>query len=102
MFHYGSVVENVYIGESVRAAVAAHEQRVTLRVVAAAGSLGGYLHQSAVRVLGISGRNTLRDNGRRRVLAEMYHLGARVGLLAVAGHGHGVKLAARIVALEYT
>src|SRR4029077_13490088 len=45
-------------------------------------------------------RDALRYDGRAGVLAHVDHLGARVGLLPVVGHGHGVELTDRIVALQ--
>src|SRR5207253_9973292 len=44
----------------------------------------------------------LRHDRRARILAHVDHLGARVRLLAVVGHGHRIELADRVVALQDT
>ena len=64
MLHYGGIIEDIYIGEGVGTAVAAHEQRVTLGVIAASGGIGSHFHQSTIGILGMSGRDTLRHDGR--------------------------------------
>src|SRR5690606_24819514 len=48
----------------------------------------------------VAGADALRDDRRASALAEVDHLGPRVGLLAVVGERHRVELADRVVALE--
>ena len=56
------------------------------------------LDQAAIGLLRRARRNSLRDDGAARVLADVDHLGAGVGLLHVVGHGDRVELANRVVA----
>ena len=98
MLHYGIVVGHVDIRERVCAAFVAKQQRVARGIVAGIGGLAAHLHQSAVRVLAVPCRDAFRDDGGARVLAEVNHLRARVGLLVMVRHGHAVKFCLRVVA----
>ena len=93
-------VLDLEIRERVRAAAIADQQRVALRVVARIGGVLADLHRAAVGVLAAAGRDALGDDGAARVLPQVDHLGAGVGLLAVVGHRHRVELAHRVVALQ--
>ena len=62
VFECGGVVAHIDVWEGVSATFVAHQQRVALRVVAAAGGLGIYSHQSAIAVLRVSGRDTFAHN----------------------------------------
>ena len=88
------------VRERVRAAAIADQQRIALRVVARARRALGDLHQAAVAVLADARRDALGDDGAARVLAEVQHLGAGVGLLLVVDHRDRVELADRVVALQ--
>lgn len=101
VFHYARVVEHVDVGECVGAACGAEQQGVTLGVVAAPGGLGSHLDKSAVGILRVSCRDALADYGGARIFAQMYHLGAGVGLLVVVGDGHAVKFADARLSFEY-
>ena len=57
-------------------------------------------HQAAVGVLAVAGGDALRDDRAARVLADVDHLRAGVGLLAVVGERDRVELADRVVALQ--
>src|SRR5204863_4459530 len=48
----------------------------------------------------MAGRDALGHDGRAGVLPHVDHLGARVRLLTLVGHGHRVELTDRVVALE--
>ncbi len=98
---HGGIVLHVDVGERVRPAVGPQQQRVALRVVAHSRRLRQHLDQAAVGIGAPAGRDTLADYGRAGIAADMYHLGAGVGLLAVARHGHGVELTHRAIALEH-
>src|SRR3546814_13546147 len=62
--------------------------------------LGADAHEATVGRVGPAGGDALGDDARARVLAEVDHLGAGVGLLIVVGDGDGVELAHRVVALQ--
>jgi hypothetical protein len=96
----GGVVLDFDIGERVGATVRSDEQRVAAGGVPGAGGRAQYLDEPAVGVLGAAGRDPLGDDGARRVPADVDHLRAGVGLLAVCGDGHRVELADRVVALQ--
>ena len=76
------------------------EHGIALGVVA--GLLGAfeYLHQATIDVLTAAGADALRDDGAARVLADVDHLGAGVGLLHVVGQGYRVELPHRVIALK--
>src|SRR6266705_1124277 len=101
VLHDRGAVAHVDIGERVRAAPVPDEHRVALRVVPRALGALEDLHQAAVGVLATARRDTLRHDRRAGALPDVDHLGARVRLLAVVGHGHRVELTDRVVPLEY-
>ncbi len=90
------------VREGVGAASIADQHRVALRVIARAFGLGCDPHQSAVAVVGLAGRNALAYDGAPRVLADVDHLGAGVGLLVIVGQRDRVELADRVVAEQHT
>src|SRR3546814_17748740 len=94
---YSTLVRSV--GHRVGAALVADQQRVALGEVARALRLGADAHEATVGRVGPAGGDALGDDARARVLAEVDHLGAGVGLLIVVGAGDGVELANRVVAL---
>ena len=59
------------------------------------------LHQAAVGVLAAAGADALADDLRLGALADVDHLGAGVGLLAVVGQRDRVELADRVVAEQH-
>ena len=91
----------VDIGEGVRSAGRTQQQTVALGVVAAIACSGHHFHLSAITVLAMSCRDAFRHYGAAGVLAQMYHLGAGVGLLIIVGQRHRVKFAHRVVAFEH-
>src|SRR5262249_43451992 len=88
------------VGERVRAALVADEQRVALRVVAAVFSALQDLDQAAIGILSEAGADPFRHNRRASVLADVDHLRASVGLLIVIGQRDAVELPNTIVALQ--
>ena len=98
VLHLRRGVAHFQIGEGVRAAFVAEQQRIALRVVARAGGRFQNLDAAAIGVLPVSGRDALADDGGSGVLPDVDHLGAGVGLLPVVGEGDGVELADGIVA----
>ena len=83
-----------------RATLVADQKRVAVREVANAGRLAMRRDETAIRILRISGRDALRDDAARRVLAEVDHLGAAVDLLIAVRNGDRVELAARMVTAQ--
>src|ERR671912_1318427 len=94
------VVHHLDVGERVRARLRADEHRVALRVVARALRAAQDLDEAAVAVLRVARRDALRDDGARRVPADVDHLRARVGLLRVVRQRHRVELAGGVLADE--
>src|SRR6202012_1207764 len=73
---------------------------IALGVVAGVVGAFEHAHQAAVGLLAVAGGNTLGDDGRAGVLADVDHLGAGVGLLTMMGQRHRVELADRVVAAQ--
>ena len=59
------------------------------------------LHQPAIGVLAVTGRDALGDDRAARIGADVDHLGAGVGLLVVVGGGHRIELADRVLAAQH-
>ena len=78
----------------------ADQQRIALRIIARALGPPAHADQTAVGIFAAPGRDAFGDDAAAGVAADVDHLGARIGLLAVVGHGHGVELARGIVACE--
>src|SRR5690606_27476912 len=97
----GRGVADLDVGHRVGAALLADQQRVALGVVARAVRPGKHLHQAAVGVLAVAGTDALGDDRALGALADVDHLGAGVGLLAVVGERHRVELAGGVVAGEH-
>src|SRR3546814_7891771 len=74
-------VPNLDIGDGVRAAVVAQQQRITLGEVADVFGGGADAHQAAIGVVRLTRRYALGDDGGPAVSPEVDHLGAGVGLL---------------------
>src|SRR5271170_3314219 len=86
------------VWKRVRAAFIANEHRIALRKIPRVrrGLLDFY--EAAITVLSASGGNAFRDNRAARVLADVRHLRAGVGLLIIVHDGNGIKFADGIVA----
>src|SRR3546814_788573 len=97
----GAGVLHLDVGEGVRAAFLADQQRVALGVVARAVGGSRHLDQAAVGVLAAAGADALADDLALGALADVDHLGAGVGLLAVVGERDRVELAGRVVAQQH-
>ncbi len=83
--------------ESVRSALVAKKQTIALGVIAGPFGRLRDAHHASVGILPMSRRYSLRDNRRFRVLADVNHLGARVGLLIMVGQGHGIEFSDRFI-----
>jgi len=79
----GRVVANLDVGEGVRATFVADQQRVALRVVPRILGFGENLDHPAIAVVRTPGGDAFRDDAAARVLADVDHLRAGVGLLSV-------------------
>ena len=91
-------VLHVNVGEGVRAALVAEQQGIALGEVAGVGRTFHHFHLAAIAVLAAPGADALADDGAAGVLADVNHLRAGVGLLAVVRQRDGVEFALRIVA----
>src|SRR5579862_4523542 len=100
VFDARRAVADLHVGEGVRAAPIADEQRVALRVIARAARALHDLHQPAIRVLSLPGGNGLGENRALGLPADVDHLRPGVGLLHVVGERDGVELADGVVALQ--
>src|SRR5690606_27407383 len=89
------------VGHRVRTALLADQQRVALGVVAGAVGPAEHLDQAAVGVLPAAGTDALGDDGALGALADVDHLGAGIGLLAVVGQRHGMELAGGVIADQH-
>ena len=87
------VVLDLDVGEGVRAALVADQHRVALGVVTRTFRFRKHAHQAAVAVVALAGGNALRHDRRLRVLADVDHLGAGVGLLLSIHYCDRVELA---------
>src|SRR5258708_36179082 len=85
MLHLGRRLLNVDIGEGVRPADIAHQERVALRVVA--GPLGPLedLHHAAVGVLAMAGGNSFGYDRASGVFTDVDHLSAGISMLVGVG-----------------
>ena len=83
MLYGSSWVLDFNVWESMRSATIAHQHGVTLRIVSGVLSARVDFHQSAVGVLTIARRDTLGDDCRSGVFADMDHLGPGISLLLI-------------------
>src|SRR5215472_15061072 len=100
VLHAGRAVAALDIGRRVRTALVADEQGIALRVIPGIGGARKDAHQAAIGVLRLASGDALRDDRRARVLADMDHLRAGIGLLVVVGDRDRVKLSDGVLALE--
>ena len=88
------------IREGVCPASIPHQQRVALRVVARTLGTFQHLHKTPVSILSAAGRDAFGDDRTGGVFSDMDHLRSGVGLLAIIGQGHGIKLSDGVIAFE--
>ncbi len=81
------------IGDGVRAAERAEQQRIALGEIAHPFGIGRDADQPAIGVVAVSGADAFRHYGRAAALAIVDHLGAGIGLLVIVGHRDRVKFA---------
>ena len=78
--HRGGVLR-LDVGNRVRTALVANQQRVARGEIARACRLAVCRHKSAIGVVGMSSGDTLGNDPAGRVLTQVDHLGSRVDLL---------------------
>src|SRR5690348_11961093 len=100
VFHARRRSPHFNVRKCVRAAFIADQKRTALRVIARALRVLENLHLAAIRVLAKACGNSLRDDGAARVVPDVYHRRAGVGLLAIVGQGDGIAVADGVVALQ--
>src|SRR3990172_3102541 len=93
-------VSHINVWESVSSALVSQQQRIALRVIACIGSIGHDLDQSAIGIVPVSSRNSLRNDGASGILSNMNHLRPGISLLVVVGKGYRVKFANRVFSLQ--
>src|SRR3546814_15181003 len=92
----GAGVLHLDVGEGVRAAFLADEQRVALGVVARAGGGSRHLDQAAVGCLAAAGADALADDLALGALAYVESRATADGLLAVVGERDHVRPAVQV------
>ena len=102
MFHNCRVIMAINIWEGMCSTLASKQQWIARTVVACPFCLSAYLHQSPIRVLASTCRDSLTDNGTLGVLSDMYHLGTRISLLKVVGHSNRIELCLWVIATQHT
>ena len=100
MLQLGRAVAGLDIGHGVRAAVAADQQAVALGEVAHPGRLGMHRDQAPIGRVRLARRDRLGDDPALRILAQMDHLGAGVGLLMSVGDGDRIEFARAFLAAQ--
>src|SRR5581483_512024 len=100
VLHPRGRIPDFNVGEGVRAALVADQQGIALCVVTGARRTLQDLYLPAVRILTVTSRNALRDDGAAGVLAKMDHLRAGIGLLIIVSERDGVEFANRIITLQ--
>src|SRR5690242_12761288 len=83
-----------------RAALVAEQQAVALSEVADVFRRGPDADEAAIGVVAPPRADALRDDRRAAVLAEVDHLGAGIGLLAVVGDSDRIEFADAVFARE--
>src|SRR5215212_4941313 len=84
----GSVVLDFDVRKSVRTAFVSNQHRIALRVIPRAAGSRKNLHLSPIRIVSVASRDSLRDDVRLRVLSDVNHLRARIGLLTIVHNGN--------------
>ena len=101
MLEHCRFIVGVHVWEGVGTTVAAQQQRVAGAVVACVVGIGSSPDKSTIRILAVSRRDTFRYDSAAGVLADMYHLRARISLLPMIGDGHGIELGHGVVATQH-
>ena len=101
MLQDGRAIAAIDLGEGVCTTLIANQERVALRVVAGIFRPLCHAHQATIGILALAGRDTLRDDTRTGVAADVNHLRAGIGLLEVVGHGHRVEFAHRVIPQQH-
>src|SRR3546814_8717280 len=82
------------------ATLVADQQGITLRVIPGFMSILAHFHQSAIRVIADTGRNSFRHDPASGVLSQMDHFSTRIGLLMFVGYCYGIKFTHGMVTLQ--
>src|SRR5881394_442263 len=93
-------VARLDVRERVRAALRTEQQRIALRVVSRPVRRRQHLHEPAIGILPVPGRDAFREDRAARVAADMDHLRAGVGLLIVVRDRDRVELPDRALAAQ--
>lgn len=97
MFGHRCGILILHYGEGMGSTSVTQKQGVALSMIPGIVRSGHYLHQSAIAVFTLAGRDAFADDPAAGVLSQMDHLGARIRLLEVVGNSHGVELGYGIV-----
>ena len=89
------------IGIGVGGGLVADQHRIALAVVLGSNGLGTHLDQAPVAIRRVASADALAHNRRARAGAQVDHLGAGIGLLAVVRESYGIKLTHRIGTLKH-
>ena len=88
----GCIVVNIHIWERVSPTFATKQQGIATAVIARSIGCGSHFDEPSISILAFACANAFRDDCASSVLADMNHLGSRVGLLIVVGNGDTIEL----------
>src|SRR5690349_16415221 len=100
MLERRSVVLDFDIRKRVGSALIPDQHRIALRVVPRPLGARKNLDLTAIRIISAAGADSLRNDVRLRVLADVNHLRAGVSLLTIVHDSNRVELTGGIVALK--
>ena len=100
MLHNRRLIMDIHIREGMRTTFITQQQRIALTIVTRIVRLLSYTHQTTVRVLTMSGRDTFADNGTTGILTQMNHLRTRIRLLVIIRHRHTVEFSRGIISSQ--
>ena len=100
MFDGRAGVFDLQIWKSVSATLVAEQKRVALTVVPGILGFGPDTDQASVRLLPLTRRDSLGNDGASGVLPDMDHLGTGVRLLPIVRQGNRIEFTDRFVALQ--
>ena len=102
MLDLGAGVLDLHGGEGMSAAFVAHEQGITLGIVAGIPSAFPDPHQTAIGILAATGGNALGEDGAGGIPADVDHLGSGIGLLEIVCERHGIEFSDGTIAPQDT
>jgi len=83
------------------AAMIGQQKTVALRMISCIVGIFRYFHQSAITILTVACRNSLRYNSAPSIFTQVNHFCAGIGLLKIVGYRYRIKFSNRIVAGQY-